>query len=148
MIDQERVREMTKLAAMEKNEGRKYQNMVRYYRSDYLIRQLLKSFVAGTLAFALIVGLWIACNLDAVMSDLNNLDFDKMLSPLLSRYFVFIIIYLVLVDIYASVRYAAGQDSLRRYERHLKRLCRMYEQQESRMAPNGLGETDDGVHGI
>ena len=148
MIDQERVREMTKLAAMEKKEGQKNQNMVRYYRGDYLIRQLLKSFLAGTFAFGLIVGMWIACNLDTVISDLNNLNFMEMLSPLLSKYLFFTIIYLILVDIYASVRYVAGQDSLRRYERHLKRLCRMYEEQESRMTPNGLGETDDGVHGI
>ena len=143
MIDQERVREMTKLAAYEKRDGKKYRDIVRYYRSDYIIRQLLKAFVCGTLAFGMITGMWIACNLNDFVEDLNELEIVQIITPLLSKYLVFIIAYLILIDIFASIRYANAQDHLRRYERHLKRLCHMYEEQESRMAPNGLGETDD-----
>ena len=35
MIDQERVREMTKLAAYEQREGKKYKKVVCYYRGDF-----------------------------------------------------------------------------------------------------------------
>ena len=146
MIDQERVREMTKLAAMEKHDGRQYGQMVKFYRGDFVVRHLLKGFIAGTMAFGLIAILWAACNLEQLISELNTLQFTEVVSPLLSAYLVFIVIYLILIDIYASVRYARGQESLRRYDRHLKRLCRLYEEQEERMSPNGLGETDDGVH--
>ena len=51
MIDQERVREMTKLAAYEQREGKKYRQVIRYYRGDFAARHLLKGFLYGTAAY-------------------------------------------------------------------------------------------------
>ena len=56
MVDETKVRVMTRLAAYEEGTGKKYLPIGQYFRTDYIFMQLLKSFVYGTLAFAIVVG--------------------------------------------------------------------------------------------
>ena len=45
MISKERVRHMTKLAAFEEREGKKYHKMTQYFRRDYVGLELIKSYL-------------------------------------------------------------------------------------------------------
>ena len=49
MLNQERVCEMTKLAIFDQKKGREYKPMTEYFRRDYIARELLKSFLTGTM---------------------------------------------------------------------------------------------------
>ena len=51
MLNQERVCEMTKLAIFDGKEGRECKPMIQYFRKDYIGKELLKSFITGTIVF-------------------------------------------------------------------------------------------------
>jgi len=144
MIDQERVREMTKLAAYEMHEGRKYEKAMRFFRSDFVARHLLKGFVAATAAYALLLVVWGVCNLEWLLENLDTMDLVGFGTTVLVRYLVFLIVYLVAVDIYANLFYAQGKRNTKRFYRRLKRLGRLYEEQDSRTAPV-QAEDDDQI---
>lgn len=132
MIDQERVRDMTKLAAYEMHEGKKYQKAMRYFRSDFVARHLMKGFVAATVAFGLMLAVWVVCNLEELVAGLDTMDLVGFGTTILVRYLVFLIVYLVIVDIYANLFYARGKRNTKRFYRRLKHLGRLYEEQEYR----------------
>ena len=137
MIDQERVREMTKLAAYEQREGKKYRPVTRYYRGDFAARHLLKGFFCGTVVFGLIFLLWGVCHMDLLMEELDSMNLIAIGTAIFIRYLLFMVVYLVAVDIYANVFYAAGRKSMKRQYRRLKRLGRLYDEQENRTTPTG-----------
>lgn len=135
MIDQERVQEMTKLAAYEQREGKKYRKVIRYYRGDFAARHLLKGFLYGTAAFGIFLLMWGVCNIEELMAELDSMDLVAFGTAILIRYLIFIAVYLIAVDIYANVTYAAGRKSMKRHYRRLKRLGRLYDEQENRTTP-------------
>lgn len=135
MIDQERVREMTKLAAYEKYEGKRYRNVTCCFRGDFAGRHLLKAFVCATVCFGIFLLLWGVCNLEELISHLDSIDLIQLGIAILVRYLFFLAAYLVVVDIYANVYYAAGKKHEKRYYRRLRRLGRLYENQENRQTP-------------
>lgn len=142
LINQERVREMTKLAAYESRDGKKYRPVTRYFRSDFVGKHLLKGFIAGTFAFCLMLALWIVCHLEALAATINQTDWMEAGVAVLIRYVVFMLVYLVGIDIYANLFYEAGKRSTRWYLRHLKRLDRFYKEQENRYDRDGLEEQE------
>ena len=44
MLNEERIRSMTKLAIYENNEGKKTIPLTHYYKSDYISKSMMKSF--------------------------------------------------------------------------------------------------------
>ena len=137
MIDQERVREMTKLAAYEQREGKKYRQVIRFYRSDFAARHLLKGFFCGTIVFGILLLLWGVCYLEELMAQLDSMDLIAFGTDILVRYLFFMAVYLIAVEIYANVFYAAGRKSMKRQYRRLKRFGRLYDEQENRTTPTG-----------
>lgn len=55
MINEEKVKIMTKLAMYEQGKGRKYLPVSKYYRSDYIGLALIKNFFLVTIGYCLIV---------------------------------------------------------------------------------------------
>lgn len=136
MIDEERVREMTKLAAYEVHDGKKYHQITRFFRGDFVGRHLLKGFFCATAAYGLLLAVWGVYHMDELLENLDTMDLVQFGISVLVKYLIFLIVYLIAVDIYANMFYAAGRRSLRRHQRRLKYLTRLYEEQEERKVPN------------
>ena len=55
---------MTKMAAYEENEGKKYMSIGSYFRSDYMGMQILSSIISATLGYLVICGFYIYYHID------------------------------------------------------------------------------------
>lgn len=132
MINQERVREMTKLAVYEKQEGKKHSIAMRYFRSDFTARHLLKAFVCATVVYGLFFIMWCVYHIETLLQDLDTMDLIGFGIAVLIRYLFFVAVYLFIVDIYANMFYAKCQRSTKRYYRRLRRLERLYNEEENR----------------
>ena len=86
-------------------------------------------------AFGIILLMWGVCHLEELIGNLDSIDLIQLGTAVLIRYVMFLIVYLVAVDIYANVYYAEGKKRTKRYYRHLKRLGRMYEDHEGHSTP-------------
>ena len=51
MLNEERIRLMTKMASYEANEGKKNVSIGSYFRGDYIGLQVIKSVISGTIGF-------------------------------------------------------------------------------------------------
>lgn len=143
MIDEERICEMTKLAAYEVNEGKKYRQAMQFFRTDFVSRHLLKGFFCATAAYGLILLVWGVCNMEELMGNLGSMDLVQFGISILVKYLMFLIVYLIAVDIYANLFYAAGRRCQKRHLRRLKKLGRLYKEQENRAVPGHYGSAED-----
>ena len=78
MLNEERIRLMTKLAIYEEGEGKKTIPMSRFYRSDFIGRAIMKSFIIGTILYGILLGIWIIYQ----MENFLNGDLDEMIDNL------------------------------------------------------------------
>ena len=73
MINNRKVRIMTKLAIYEKGEGKEDLKINNYFRRDYLRNNFLKTFVAVTIGFVLIAGMRVVYKLEYIIQKKQNL---------------------------------------------------------------------------
>ena len=57
MLDEKRIRQMTKLAFFEKKEEKNALRIGRYFRSDYIGKELLKNFFLASIGYILVLRL-------------------------------------------------------------------------------------------
>ena len=125
MLSQERIKLMTKMAAYEENEGRKYMSIGSYFRSDYMGMQVIRSVICGTLAFLLLAGLYVYYHFETMMQDIYKMDLMLVGRKVLFYYIVFIAVYSVITYVIYSFRYS-------RAKRSLKQLAAIYDIEKGR----------------
>lgn len=132
MLSQERIKLMTKMAAYEENEGKKYMSIGSYFRSDYMGMQVIRSVICGTLAFFLLAGLYVYYHFETMMQDIYKMDLLLLGRRVLFYYIVFIAAYSVITYVIYSFRYSRAKRSLKHYYYHLKQLAAIYDIEKSR----------------
>lgn len=132
MMNQERVREMVKLAACEKQNEKEHKIAMQYFRSDFTARHLLKAFFCVTAVYALLLLSWCTYHLDTLVEHLDTIDLIGLGKNVLAIYLIFVVVYLILVDIYANLYYAKCKRGMKRYYRNLRRLERLYGEEGER----------------
>jgi|O827metagenome_2_1110793.scaffolds.fasta_scaffold00005_105 hypothetical protein len=132
MLSQERIKLMTKMAAYEENEGKKYMSIGSYFRSDYMGMQVIRSVISGTLAFFLLAGLYVYYHFETMMQDIYKMDLLLLGRRVLFYYIVFIAAYSVITYVIYSFRYSRAKRSLKHYYYHLKQLAAIYDIEKGR----------------
>ena len=127
MLDEKRIKLMTRLAAYEESEGKEMIPIGGYFRSDYICFNVVKTIISATVSFGLIFGLYIYYNTEALLQDIYKLDLIEMGRGLLLYYLVFVGIYALIGYIVYSIRYDRAKKSLQRYQNALKSLSKMYD---------------------
>lgn len=129
MLNEERIRLMTRMASYEENEGKKNVSIGSYFRSDYISLQVLKSVISATIAFVLLCGAAILYDFEVFMQDIYKKDLLAAGKQILIYYIVFVAIYAVISYIVYSYRYNRARKSLRQYYNNLKQLSLLYEEE-------------------
>lgn len=130
MIKEERVKELFRAAVYERNEDKWSRQTGRYYKKDYVGKEMIKSFFAGTLVFILILVLWGLYSADSLLKALNTVDFVESAVTLVLSYVAFLAVYLLITFLVYQIRYIKGRKKLKAYYGYLKRLNKMYKREE------------------
>lgn len=126
MLSEERIILMTKMASYECNEGKKSMAIGKYFRSDYIAIQLMKSFLYGTIACFIVFGLYILYDFETFMQDVYKMDLLAFARDVLVYYGVSVVSYVAISYIVYTYRYAKAKKSLKCYYHNLKKLSAMY----------------------
>lgn len=130
MINEERVKNLYKIALYEQNE-KKYQRQTgQYYRNDYISKDIIKSFFVGTFAYVVMVILWAISSIETFLESINNLEIIKTMVIMVLIYIGFIALYLFATYITSAARYKSGRAGLKDYQTALKDTRKMYEREE------------------
>lgn len=127
MLNEERIKLMTKMAAYEENEGRKNMATGSYFRGDYIEMQILKSIFSATVAYVVLFGMVIYYDFELFMQNIYKMDLVEFGKNTLLYYFIFVVAYAVISYIVYSYRYSKAKKSLKRYFYNLKQLAALYD---------------------
>ena len=128
MINEEKVKIMDRLAVYEKQEGRKYLPVSKYYRSDYIGLALIKNFFLVTIGYGLILAVIAAYNLEYLM------DLISLGVVVLGGYIGILVLYSVLTYIQYTVKYHKAKKSVKQYYTQLTKLEKIYTREEKKFA--------------
>ena len=130
MLNESKIKMMTKMAAYEKHEGREDIAICRYFKSDYVSLGVLKTGIAITLAYLVCAALYFVCHIDEYLRNLANLDFNGIVVGLGKYYIITLIIFSVMAFVIYYVRYEKAKKNIRAYEKRLKKLEKFYKNEE------------------
>ncbi len=133
MLNEEKIRIMTRLAAYEEHEGKKDVATRNYFRGDYISFNLLKSAIYATVGFALAVVLYVLYDFQNFLEEFYKMDIVEFLQGILGKYILVMAIYLVISYFVYSYRYSKAKRHIKSYQSHLKTLIRMYGNENRRM---------------
>ena len=127
MINEEKVKIMDQLAVYEKQEGRKYLPVSKYYRSDYIGLALIKNFFLVTIGYA-------AYNLEYLLDNVHKMDLISLGVVVLGGYIGILVLYSVLTYIQYTVKYHKAKKSVKQYYTQLTKLEKIYTREEKKFA--------------
>lgn len=126
MLNQERIILMTKMAAYEKKEAGKNVAIGNYFRSDYIGIQVLISVFCATIAFGIVLALYIFYDFETFMQNIYKMDLISFATNVLTYYGITVVTYGLIAYGVCSYRYAKAKKSLKGYYKNLKKLSTLY----------------------
>ncbi len=130
MLNNKKIRIMTKLALYEHKEGKEDIRMGKYYKTDYVRLQVLKTIVSVTVAYILIllmVGMYKA---EYIISKLVTFDFVRIGQYILGFYIMIMTIFVIGSVIGYSLKYDNTRKNLSKYYKSLTRLSSIYQEEK------------------
>ncbi len=131
MLNFKKIRLMTKLAVYEKKDGKEDIYLSKYYKTDYVRFQVLKSVITATIGYALIIALIVFYRMEYLIKNAVVLDYKLLGTYVLGFYLMTITIYGLGALILYSIKYDASRKKLSRYFKLLKRLEKIYNESSS-----------------
>ena len=133
VINEKKVAVMTRMAAYEAGRGKRDREICGFFRSDYVGFQLLKTWIATTIAFCILAGIWLLYRVDEISSMLSTMDMDAVLAlgrRALIAYAILCGAYLPASWLIAHVTYARAHKASVAFDRMLTEIDGSEEEEE------------------
>lgn len=127
MLNEEKIRLMTKAASYEAGEGKKALAMNKYFRGDYISINLIASWISFTIAFGVCVGVWAFYHMEDLMENINTMDLPDMGKHLVFLYLGLLAVYQLVHYVIYHIRYQKNRRSLAAYNQILKQISHIYQ---------------------
>ena len=130
MVNEERIKLMTRMAAYEKEKHKKNKNVVSFFKKDYISMQILKSIIYTTIAFGIILALYVLYDFEVFMKDIYQMDLFQFTKSVIIVYLIFLGIILAVTHVVALYQYNRAWESTKTYYGNLKKLSEIYGEEE------------------
>lgn len=143
MVNEEKVKLMTKLAIFESNEGKKQMPLCNYYKKDYVKLNVLKTIIFATIGYFLIVLGYFVVDMESLLSRFDKLNYKNIAILLIVGYILFILFYFLVAKVYYSKKYEKAKSNLTQYNSELKKLKEYYNSENIKKDERGVIEEND-----
>lgn len=154
MLNEEKIRLMTKLALYEQKEGKKDLPLSKYYRTDYLALKMINSTIVMSLGYIILLATIVLIRVEELLSDLVNMDLAAIGRNVLIIYVILFVINMAVTYFISSYRFKKSRGNLNRYNGDLKDLYMIYKKEDNtnsffdeRFDMEKLGEADEAEFG-
>ena len=131
MTDPKRLREMIAISSFEGGRGREAMDIAGYYRSDYIARQMIRTFFLATFGIIGAAGIIAAANAEALLNLLVYLDMVKTIGMIVLIYLVLIAATLIMTFVSAYRRYSRAERERNVYAQHVRNLAALNEKYDA-----------------
>ena len=129
MLDERKIKLMTKLAFYEKKEGKEDFKISEYYRKDYVSLHVICSILWVTIGYVCLGALLVLAGLDSLMSKMSAGLIITMGLAAVVGYFVLVITYAVVTSHVYNRNHRQARQRVKKYNHNLTRLLKMYEKE-------------------
>ena len=130
MVNEEKVRLMTRLAIYEESTGREDLEKGKYFQHDYVKYNCLKTLVSTTVLLVVIFAAYVYYNMAELITQLVDMDFFGLAYKLLIIYALVCVAFMIMAWFLYTYRYSKAKPKLIKYNRDLKKLIEFYEKEE------------------
>lgn len=145
MLNENKVKMMTKMAIYEKNEGRRMLKTARYFKSDYIAFGILKTLITTSIAYIIMLIMYVLYNMESIIKDINKIDYTEVGTNLIIGYVAMIAVFSAIAFVVYGKQYDNSRNGLKRYFSRLNKLERFYNGHKrkiiSRITDNIIVET-------
>lgn len=134
MLNNRKVRLMTRLAMYEQSEGKEDVRLSKYFRSDYVRLQTLKTVVSVTAGYLLVLLILVVYHSEYLIRDAVILDYRGLLVKYAGIYVALLAVYCAFGTIGYMIKYRASRKKLAKYFRMLRRLRSIYKEENGELA--------------
>lgn len=130
MLNEKKIRLMTKLAVYEDKAGKEDLKLSKYYKMDYVRYQLLKAVLSVTVGFVLILALLLFYKSEYIIAEAVKLDYQLIGTYTLGIYLILIVIYGFASIVAYSFKFDMSRKKMAGYMKNLKLLRNFYREEE------------------
>ncbi len=127
---------MSKVALYEHGEGKTTLRLNKYYKTDYSSRNFLSSLPLGILTGLLILALVFVADTEWIIRSYETIGGTMSIVLLVAAFVLFVIAYCFFSLYMFNHKYDNYRGNLRSYGLNLRRLKRVYEEEEQQTAEN------------
>lgn len=134
MLNVDRIKIMTKLSSYEERAGKSALTITKYFKKDYVILHMITTAVTTTLAFVLLLGMWMFYEFEYLVANIDKINLTTLGIRVLILYVLFLAVMLVISYFVYSGKYKKAKLSVMEYVEGLKELERFYQEEEKTKA--------------
>lgn len=128
MINNSKVKLMTKLAVYEKNHKDDIE-ISKYNKSDFVRLNLIKNVLSVTLAYIMVLVIVGIYQMEYLVANAVTLDYKSLGIDILGYYCIVLIIFCISGMLISSIRYSKAIKRLNKYLKRLRILKKYYDEQ-------------------
>ncbi len=144
MLNEDKIKLMTGIAMFEKREGKRIFPVNRYFCSDYISSNLLRSFLSYTVCYVLFCVLWVLYHMERLLQEATFEMAVELGKQAAVVYVAGLILYLIITAIVYFRRYEYARRGMKVYVAKMKRLEKRYEFQAKAKELTKEGGRHDG----
>ena len=126
MLNENKVKMMTKMAIYEKNEGRRMLKTARYFKSDYIAFGILKTLITTSIAYIIMLIMYVLYTMESIIKEINKMDYTEVGTNLIIGYVAMIAVFSAIAFVVYGKQYDNSRNGLKRYFSRLNKLERFY----------------------
>ena len=126
MLNESKVKLMTRMAMYESKQGEEDFKISSYYKKDYRSFHTIATIIWVTVGYAVAVGIGVIAFLDELMGNLNMDAYNDMSERIL----VLVIFYGIVASHFYGTKHEKARKRVKQFNHDLTRLNRMYEREK------------------
>lgn len=131
MLDERKVKLMTRLALYEETEGKEDFKISAYYRKDYVSLHMLYAFIWVTIGYICVVAMAVLAGLDSLLGHMSMAVMVLMGGMAVVGWLAVVIIYLMIASHIYNKKHKNSRQRVKKYNHDLTRLLKMYGRNDS-----------------
>ena len=125
MLNEDKIRIMSRCAMYEKGKGKEDIRIHHYFQSDYIRLNTLKTLIGVTFCFVLCFGLYLMLNAEYYMDNIITLDLMSFGKEILIIYGIVLIIFALISILFYGWKYSDARKRVVEYEKDIQTLKEM-----------------------
>lgn len=105
MLNEKKVKLMTKIAICEKKEGKDLEIASKSFKVDYVTLQMLYTAVTTTIGYILMVLIYVLANLESLFINVSETNFPVLIGNVAKYYIICLVVFLFISLFFYSYKY-------------------------------------------